>query len=86
MSTFEDSLKNTDLIENAPEYDVDKVMDSMEKDGKVLYLVKWKGWPAKKYWTREPYDNFYSVGAQDELQRYYKNNPDAQRDSRLKKV
>jgi hypothetical protein len=47
----EDILKNTDPIENAPEYDVDKVMNSMEKDGKVLYLVKWKGWPAKKYWT-----------------------------------
>jgi hypothetical protein len=41
-------LKTSDPIENAPEYDVDKVMGSTEKDGKVLYLVKWKGWPAKK--------------------------------------
>jgi hypothetical protein len=29
-------LKTSDYIENAPEYDVDKVMGSTEKDGKVL--------------------------------------------------
>jgi hypothetical protein len=40
---------NTDPIENAPEYDIDKVMDSMEKEGKLLYLVKWNGWLGKKY-------------------------------------
>jgi hypothetical protein len=39
----EDILKNTDPIENAPEYDIDTDIDSMDKDGKVLYLVKWKG-------------------------------------------
>jgi hypothetical protein len=33
-------LKTSDSIENAPEYGVDKVMGSKEKDGKVLYLVK----------------------------------------------
>jgi hypothetical protein len=40
-------LKTSDPIENIPEYDIDKVMGSTEKDGKVLYLVKCKGWPAK---------------------------------------
>jgi hypothetical protein len=58
-------------------------MGSSEKNGKVLYLVKWKGWPAKKNWTREPFDNFYSVGAQDELQKFHRNNPDAPRDCRI---
>jgi hypothetical protein len=33
-------LKNTNLIESAAEYDVDTVMDHMEKEGKGLYLVK----------------------------------------------
>jgi hypothetical protein len=33
-------LKTYDPNENAPEYDVDKVMGSREKDGKVLYLLK----------------------------------------------
>jgi hypothetical protein len=36
-------LKTSDSIKNAPEYDIDKVMGSTKKDGKVLYLVKWKG-------------------------------------------
>jgi hypothetical protein len=42
-------LKTSDPIENAPAYDVDKVMGSTEKDSKDLYLVKWKCWPAKKH-------------------------------------
>jgi hypothetical protein len=33
-------LKTSDFIENAPEYDIDKVMGAIEKDGKVLYLLK----------------------------------------------
>jgi hypothetical protein len=33
-------LTTPDPIKNAPEYDEDKVMGSIEKDGKVLYLVK----------------------------------------------
>jgi hypothetical protein len=76
-------LKTSDPIENAPEYDVDKVIGSTEKDGKVLYLVKWKGWPAKKHWTREPFDSFYSVGAKEELRVFHSKNPDTLRDSRL---
>jgi hypothetical protein len=51
-------LKTSNPIENAPEYDVDKVMGSTKKDRKVLYLVKWKSRPAKKQWTREPFDSF----------------------------
>jgi hypothetical protein len=60
-------LKTSDPIESAPEYNIDKVMGSTEKDGKVLCLVKWRGWPAKKHWTREPFESFYSVGAKEEL-------------------
>jgi hypothetical protein len=75
-------LKTSDPIENAPEYDVDKVMGSTEKHRRVLPLVKWKGWPVKKHWTREPFDSFYSVGAKEELRVFHSKNPDAPRDSR----
>jgi hypothetical protein len=80
---IDEILQSAAPVESAPEYDVDRIMGSSEKNGKVLYLVKWKGWPAKKNWTREPFDNFYSVGAQEELQKFYRHNPDAPRDSRL---
>jgi hypothetical protein len=76
-------LKTSDPIENAPEDDVDKVMRSTEKDWKVLYLVKSKGWPVKKHWTREPFDSLYSVGANEELSIFYSKNPDTQSHSRL---
>jgi hypothetical protein len=75
-------LKTSDPVENASEYDVDKVMGSIEKDSRVLYLVNWKGWPAKKYWTREPFDSFYSVGAKEELRVFQSKNPEAPRDPR----
>jgi hypothetical protein len=58
-------------------------MGSTEKDGKILYLVKWKGWPTKKHWTREPFDSFYSVGEKEELRVFHSENPDAPRDSLL---
>jgi hypothetical protein len=80
---IDEILRSAEPVENAPEYDVHKIMGSSKKNGKVLYWVKWKGWPAKKNWTREPFDNFYSVGAQEELQKFRRNNPDAPRDSRL---
>jgi hypothetical protein len=58
-------LKTSDPIQNAPEYAIDKVIGSSENYRKLLYPVKWKGWPAKKHWTRELFDSFYSVGAKD---------------------
>jgi hypothetical protein len=51
-------LKTSDPIDNAPEYDVDKLMSSTEKDGKVLYLVKWKGWPSKHTGLGNPWTVF----------------------------
>jgi hypothetical protein len=33
-------LNTSNPMENAPEYDTDKVLGSIEKDGKVVYLVK----------------------------------------------
>jgi hypothetical protein len=75
--------KTSDPIDNAPEYDVDIVMGSTEKDGAVLYLVKWKGWQAKKHWTRQPLESFYSVGAKEQLRVFYSKNPDTPKDYHL---
>jgi hypothetical protein len=36
-------LKTSNPIENAQEYDIDKVMGSKDNARKVLYRVKWKG-------------------------------------------
>jgi hypothetical protein len=51
-------LKTSEPIEHAPEYDIDNIMGSTETDGKVEYLVKWNGGPAKEHWTKEPFKSF----------------------------
>jgi hypothetical protein len=37
-------LNTGNLIENAHEYDLDKVIGSTDKDRRILYLGKTKGW------------------------------------------
>jgi hypothetical protein len=76
-------LKTSDYIENCPEYDVDKVISSTENDGKVLYLVKWNGWPVQKHWHQGTLRKFYSVGTKEELRVFHSKNSDRVRDSRL---
>jgi hypothetical protein len=68
-------LKFSDYIENAPEYDTDKGIGSIAKDGEILYLSIFKGWPAKKQLTREPSASFYSLGIIKELRLFYSENP-----------
>ena len=81
---MDEVLKNSDPIETEEEYDVDDVMDSIEKkNGQVLYLVKWKGWPNKKDWTREPFENFNSLGSRDVLRRFHNDHPSVPKDTRL---
>ena len=42
------------------DYEIDEVKDFIYAEGDVVkYLVKWKGWPARKYWTWEPFEHFY---------------------------
>jgi hypothetical protein len=77
---LEKVLDNVDLIEADDEYHIKEVMGILEKRGKVTYLVKWGGFPAKKNGMHENYDSFYSVGAKEELQKYYPKNPESLRD------
>jgi hypothetical protein len=74
-------LKTSDTIQKTPEYEIDQVMGSTEKDGNVFYLVKWEGWPTQKYDTKKPFDSFYSVGAKEELRVFHSKNPDILKDS-----
>jgi hypothetical protein len=54
-------------IEADDEYQVIEIMGSVEKMGKISYLVKWRGFPAKIDGSLENYENLYSVGAKEEL-------------------
>jgi hypothetical protein len=76
-------LREADDVEGSEEYDIDEVMSSYKSGKRVLYLVKWLGWPNKKDWMAEPFDNF-SVGGQEKLQEFHLKYPDSPRDYRLK--
>lgn len=75
-------LREAEPIE-AEDYQMDAVMDSIETQGNVKYLVKWEGWPARRDWTWEPYDHFFSEGAKAEVLQFHQRNPDKPKDSRV---
>jgi hypothetical protein len=54
-------IREADDVEGSEEYDIDEVMSSYKSGNRVLYLIKWLGWPNKKDWMAEPIDNI-SVG------------------------
>ena len=52
-------MRDAELVE-AEDYEIDKVKDFIYAEEDVVkYLVKWEGWPARKYWTWEPFEHFY---------------------------
>jgi len=75
-------LREAEEIEADEEYDVESVEGSVLRRNRVLYHVKWLGWPQKKYWTFEPYENF-SIGGQEKIKDFHQRKPDAPRDYRL---
>ena len=41
-------------------YEIDEIKDFIYAEGDIVkYLVKWEGWPTRKYWTWEPFEHFY---------------------------
>ncbi|KAK7928500.1 hypothetical protein PG985_005498 [Apiospora marii] len=62
---------------------IESIKDSLETQGRVKYLVKWKGWPAKRHWTWEPYDHFLGDGAKEDLVNFHRTHPDKPRDERV---
>jgi hypothetical protein len=81
---LENVLDAADPIEADDEYHVEEVIGSMESSDKVTYLVKWRGFPAKKNWTRDIYEIFYSLRAKKQLKKFNSNNPKAPRDAAFK--
>jgi hypothetical protein len=67
------------------EYDVEEIMASSwdKADRRVKYLVKWLGYPDRKDWTEEPFENF-SEGSHELLRDFHRQNPAAPKDYRLK--
>jgi hypothetical protein len=59
-------LDTADPIKGDDEYSVEEIMGSVAKTGKFSSLVILKGFPAKKDWTYENYENFDSIGAKEE--------------------
>ena len=47
-------LREADDLDASEEYDVEEIIDSIKRRNRVLYLVKWLGYPKKKEWTYEP--------------------------------
>jgi len=72
-------LPEADDIEQSEEYDFDEVLGSNKKGRRVLYLVKWLDYPARKDSTEEPYHNF-SVGGLEILREFHRRNPNAAKD------
>ena len=70
-------------MEAEAEYDIEDIMGSITRRKKVLYLVKWLGFPRKKDWTYEPYENF-SEAARSKLEEFHSKHPTAARDYRLR--
>jgi hypothetical protein len=49
---------------------------------RVLYLVEWEGFPDRKDWTEEPFENFSEETVQD-LKNFHRENPAMPRDPRV---
>lgn len=65
---------------------IDDIIDSSynKSQKKILYLVKWEGYPEREHWTEEPYENFLvSEEAVERLREFHKNNPNRPRDRRI---
>ena len=56
-------LREAEAVEEEEDYEVESVRDSISEEGRVKYLVKWKGWPYRRHWTWEPLEHFTSPGA-----------------------
>ena len=61
-------------------------MAAVHARGKVLYIVKWRNYPLKKDWTREPWENFTSEGAKETVMKFHPLNPNAPTDPEVARL
>ena len=63
-----------DVVEGEPEWEVEKVLDAKFAYNRLLFLVKWKGWPeSENSWEPEK----HLENAQDVVQQFYRDHPGA---------
>jgi hypothetical protein len=55
-------IDESDNIEGNEEWEIEEILSSRKVKGKVLYRVRWKGYPLKKDHTKEPYEYFIVGG------------------------
>ena len=75
-------LREESDIKADEEYDVDEVQGSITHRNRVLYHVKLLGYPKKKDWTFEPYENFSERGL-EKLYQFHIKHLNQPKDSRI---
>ena len=61
-----------------------EIMDSIQAESGVKYLVKWQGYPARKWWTWEPYEHFFTEGAKHVVREFHDQHPGKPKDKRAR--
>ena len=76
---FQKILCQISDLETEEEYDVEVIRGSIIRNRRVLYHIKWLGYPKKKDWTYESYENF-SKGVREKFPEFHTTTPVAPRD------
>src|SRR5258705_2725675 len=76
------ALRDAEEIEYSEEYEMDKVLSAAKKGQRILYLVKWLGYPDRKDGTNKPYENFSEARIEGPLRLFHQKNPDTPKDYR----
>ena len=79
------------VLEEADEMDVDEGLweieevmgSSLNSQGNVKYLTRWKDFPDEENWTEELFDHFTGT-REGALRAFHRKHPNAARDKRLK--
>jgi transposase InsO family protein len=79
------------VLEEADEMDVDEGLweieevmgSSLDSQGNVKYLTRWKDFPDEENWTEEPFEHFAGTG-EAALRAFHRKHPNAARDKRVK--
>src|ERR1700709_2193988 len=69
-----------DIVDQIPEYEVEEILHSRKRRGRLQVLVRWKGYPLEEA-TWEPIENVKN--APDEIAEFYRKNPTAVKDAHI---
>jgi hypothetical protein len=72
-------IDQSDDIKGNEEWESEEILSTRKVKGKILYRVRWKGYPLKKDHMKEPYENII-VGRLEALRDFHLTNPCMPRD------